>query len=210
MSLRIPSPLRSPGASYSSSRSSAFSTCSSCTCVSATRNSCSFTHPSRPTTNTLAQSLCPQHQNCSKSHPGVSRPRASAAAETDVLYVLSAADRQGTGSALASSVGRANSSDDEDGEELQHDEDPVDAAEEARVSAENLSKVPPFVPASGWIIIMPPDSQEALDSYSWTGKRLAMKFEGGWSIGSFRRKVKRGEPEAWCTTCANFESARAR
>ena len=132
----------------------------------------------------------------SKSHPDVSRPRASAAAETDVLYVLSAADRQGTGSALASSVGRANSSDDEDGEELQHDEDPVDAAEEARVSAENLSKVPPFVPASGWIIIMPPDSQQALDSYSWTGKRLAMKFEGGWSIGSFRRKGKRGEREA--------------
>ena len=50
----------------------------------------------------------------SKSHPDVSRPRASAAADTDVLYVLSAADRQGTGSALASSVGRANSSDDED------------------------------------------------------------------------------------------------
>ena len=47
-SLRIPSPLRSPGASYSSSRSSAFSPCSSCRCVSATRNSCSFTHPSRP------------------------------------------------------------------------------------------------------------------------------------------------------------------
>jgi hypothetical protein len=65
VSLRIPSPLRSPGASYSSSRSSAFSPCSSCTCVSATRNSCSFTHPSRPTTNTRAQSLCPQHQNCS-------------------------------------------------------------------------------------------------------------------------------------------------
>ena len=43
---------------------------------------------------------------------------------------------------------------------------------------------------------MPPDSQQALDSYSWTGKRLAMKFEGGWSIGSFRRKGKRGEREA--------------
>ena len=98
--------------------------------------------------------------------------------------------------ALASSVGRANSSDDEDGEELEHDEDAADAAEEARVSAENLSKVPPFVPASGWIIIMPPDSQQALDSYSWTGKRLAMKFEGGWSTGSFRRKAKRGEREA--------------
>ena len=47
MSLRIPSPIRSPGASYSSSRSSAFCPCSFCTCVSATRNSCSFTHPSR-------------------------------------------------------------------------------------------------------------------------------------------------------------------
>ena len=64
------------------------------------------------------------------------------------------------------------------------------------MSAENLSKVPPFVPASGLIIIMPPDSQAALDSYSWTGKRLAMKFEGGWSIGSFRRKAKREEREA--------------
>ena len=123
----------------------------------------------------------------SRSHPGVSRPRASAAVETDVLYVLSAADRQGTGSALASSVGRANSSDDEDGEELEHDEDAADAAEEARVSAENLSKVPPFVPASGLIIIMPPDSQAALDSYSCTGKRLAMKFEGGWSICACQR-----------------------
>ena len=60
------------------------------------------------------------------------------------------------------------------------------------------------------IIIMPPDSRADLEAYSWTGERLAMKFEGGWSIGSFRRKVKRGEPEAWCTTCANFESARAR
>ena len=132
----------------------------------------------------------------SRSHPGVSRPRASASAQTDVLDVLSGADRQSTGSAMASSVGRADSSDDEDGEELEHDEDAADAAEEARVSAENLSKVPPFVPASGWIIIMPPDSQQALDSYSWTGKRLAMKFEGGWSIGSFRRKGKRGEREA--------------
>ena len=81
----------------------------------------------------------------SRSHPGVSRPRASASAQTDVLDVLSGADRQSTGSAMASSVGRADSSDDEDGEELEHDEDPADAAEEARVSAENLSKIPPFV-----------------------------------------------------------------
>ena len=45
------------------------------------------------------------------------------------------------------------------------------------------------------IIIMPPDSRADLEAYSWTGERLAMKFEGGWSIGSFRRKVKRGEPD---------------
>jgi hypothetical protein len=48
---------------------------------------------------------------------------------------------------------------------------------------------PPFVTPGGWIIIMPPDSQESLDSYSWTrtGKRLAMKFEGGWSICACQR-----------------------
>ena len=45
--------------------SSAFSPCRSCTCFSATRNSCSFTHPSRPTLNTRSQFECPQHQNCS-------------------------------------------------------------------------------------------------------------------------------------------------
>jgi len=78
------------------------------------------------------------------------------------------------------------------------DEATADTVEESRVSAENLAKVPPFVPPPDWIIIMPPDSEAELESYKWTEKRLAMKFEGGWSICSFRRKAKleRGEREA--------------
>jgi len=75
------------------------------------------------------------------------------------------------------------------------DEATADTVEESRVSAENLAKVPPFVPPPDWIIIMPPDSEAELESYKWTEKRLAMKFEGGWSIGSFRRKGRRGEAQ---------------
>ena len=161
MSLRIPSPIRSPGASYSSSRSKAFL-------------------PSR-------------------SHPGVSRPRASQESEKDAYDVLKAVDRQDVAEALAASRGqigdRVTTSDDEDGGEWQDDEATADTVEESRVSAENLAKVPPFVPPPDWIIIMPPDSEAELESYKWTEKRLAMKFEGGWSIGSFRRKGRRGEAQ---------------
>jgi hypothetical protein len=133
----------------------------------------------------------------SKSHPGVSRPRSSQESEKDVYDVLKAVSRQDAAEALAASRGqigdRVTTSDDEDGGEWQDDEAAADAAEESRVSAENLAKVPPFVPPAGWIIIMPPDSEAELESYKWTEKRLAMKFEGGWSIGSFRRKGRRAE-----------------
>ena len=135
----------------------------------------------------------------SRSHPGVSRPRSSQESETDVYAVLKAVDRQDAVEALAASRGqigdRVTTSDDEDGGEWQDDEATADTVEESRVSAENLAKVPPFVPPPDWIIIMPPDSEAELESYKWTEKRLAMKFEGGWSIGSFRRKGRRGEAQ---------------
>jgi hypothetical protein len=54
-------------------------------------------------------------------------------------------------------------------------------------------------PSAGWMVIMPPDcddSQQDLDDYSWTGKRLAMKFEGGWSTATYRRKCSRDEGAA--------------
>jgi hypothetical protein len=44
--------------------------------------------------------------------------------------------------------------------------------------------------------IMPPDSQRDLDDYLWTGKRLAMKFEGGWSTATYRPKCSRDEGAA--------------
>ena len=135
----------------------------------------------------------------SRSHPGVSRPRASQESEKDAYDVLKAVDRQDAAEALAASRGqigdRVTSSDDEDGGECSDDEATADTVEESRVSAENLAKVPPFVPPPDWIIIMPPDSEAELESYKWTEKRLAMKFEGGWSIGSFRRKGRRGEAQ---------------
>jgi len=136
----------------------------------------------------------------SRSHPGVSRHRASKESEVDVLDRLSAAGSRAAAAAISEARGqtgdRSASCDDEDAEKSQDDEDRADSEEEARVSAENLSKVPPFVPPAGWIMIMPPDSQEDFDTYVWKGKRLAMKFEGGWSIGSFRRKGRRTEKEA--------------
>ena len=70
-------------------------------------------------------------------------------------------------------------SDDEDQDEFENEHAKADAVEEARVALENLAKVPPFVPLAGWLTIPPLDSQEELDAYSWTGRRLAKSKEDG-------------------------------
>jgi hypothetical protein len=43
-----------------------------------------------------------------------------------------------------------------------------------------------------------PDSSDALKTFQWKGKKLAMKFEGGWSIASYKRPCSRKEgPEGY-------------
>jgi hypothetical protein len=43
-----------------------------------------------------------------------------------------------------------------------------------------------------------PSSSDALKAFQWKGKRLAMKFEGGWSTASYKRACTRREaPEGY-------------
>ena len=43
-----------------------------------------------------------------------------------------------------------------------------------------------------------PDNSAALKAFQWKGKRLAMKFEGGWSTVSYKRTCNRREaPEGY-------------
>ena len=64
---------------------------------------------------------------------------------------------------------------------------------------QNLTdSVPPFIAPTSWIVMANPASSEALKAFQWKGKRLAMKFEGGWSTASHKRACTRREaPEGY-------------
>ena len=93
--------------------------------------------------------------------------------QEDVHHVLQAVERLSAAAALAAASaqmgGNISASADED-EDSNNNEEEADRGEQVRMSAENLTKVLPFVPATGWIVIMPPDSPVELDDYVWTGK----------------------------------------
>ena len=50
-----------------------------------------------------------------------------------------------------------------------------------------MDSVPPFIAPTSYIVMTSPDSSDALKEFQWKGKKLAMKFEGGWSTASYKR-----------------------
>jgi hypothetical protein len=56
-----------------------------------------------------------------------------------------------------------------------------------------IDSVPPFIAPTSWIVMASPDSSDALKAFQWKGKKLAMKFGGGWSIASCKRPCSRKE-----------------
>ncbi len=56
-----------------------------------------------------------------------------------------------------------------------------------------MDSVHPFIPPTSWILIANPASSDELKAFQWKGKRLAMKFEGGWSPGCYKRACNRRE-----------------
>ena len=61
-----------------------------------------------------------------------------------------------------------------------------------------IDGVPPFISPTSWIVMASPDSSDALKAFQWRGKKLDMKFEGGWSTASYKRPCSRKEgPEGY-------------
>ena len=79
-----------------------------------------------------------------------------------------------------------------DDDESEDDESHSADLHERMPAQQNLmDSVPPFVPPTSWIVMAHPASSDALKSFQWKGKRLAMKFEGGWSTASYKRVTKK-------------------
>ena len=143
----------------------------------------------------------------SRSHPDVLRPRAGGGVEVEVHDILSAADRAdevnghlramtqnaaGPRSAEAGDVGG-------DDDEVEDDESHSTDLHESMPAQQNLmDTVSPFIPPTSWIVIANPSSSDELKAFQWKGKRLAMKFEGGWSTACYKRACNRREaPEGY-------------
>jgi hypothetical protein len=61
-----------------------------------------------------------------------------------------------------------------------------------------MDTVSPFIPPTSWIVIANPSSSDELKAFQWKGKRLTMKFEGGWSTACYKRACNRREaPEGY-------------
>jgi hypothetical protein len=50
-----------------------------------------------------------------------------------------------------------------------------------------VDSVSPFIVPTSYIGITSPDSSDVLKEFQWKGKKLAMKSEGGWNTGSYKR-----------------------
>jgi hypothetical protein len=132
----------------------------------------------------------------SRSHPGVLRPRVGGGIEADVHDILSVADRaeevnghlrtmtQNAGAGQTTEGGEVGGDDDESEDDESHS---ADLHERMPAQQNLMDSVPPFVPPTSWIVMAHPASSDALKSFQWKGKRLAMKFEGGWSTASYKR-----------------------
>ena len=143
----------------------------------------------------------------SRSHPGVLRPRVGGGIEADVHDILSAADRaedvnghlrtmtQNAGAGQTTEGGEVGGDDDESEDDESHS---ADLHERMPAQQNLMDSVPPFVPPTSWIVMAHPASSDALKSFQWKGKRLAMKFEGGWSTASYKRACTgREAPEGY-------------
>ena len=61
-----------------------------------------------------------------------------------------------------------------------------------------MDSVSPFIAPTSYIVMTSPDSSDALKEFQWKGKKLTMKFEGGWIIASYNRPCSRKEgPEGY-------------
>ena len=138
----------------------------------------------------------------SRSDPGISRPRGTGGVEEDVHNMLSAQDRAQEvdahvhANADNTGAGQRQESEDigSDDDEAQRDEVPsVDLHETMPVQQDLIDAVPPFIPPPKWMVMAHPASRDALQAFQWTGKRLATKFEGGWSTASHKQECKRTE-----------------
>ena len=129
----------------------------------------------------------------SRSHPDVLRPRAGGGVEVEVHDILSAADRveeaNGHSRATTQNAGTAQPSEGDvggDDDESEDDESDSSDLHESMSAHQNLmDTVPPFIAPTSWIVMTNPDSSATLKTFQWKGKRLTMKFEGGWSTVSY-------------------------
>ena len=135
------------------------------------------------------------------------RPRGGGGVEVEVHDILSAADRaeevhgylgdmtQNAGAAESAEAGHVGGDDDEAEDDESHS---ADLHERMPAQQNLMDSVPPFVPPTSWIVMAHPASSDALKSFQWKGKRLAMKFEGGWSTASYKRACTgREAPEGY-------------
>ena len=135
------------------------------------------------------------------------RPRVGGGIEADVHDILSAADRaeevnghlrtmtQNAGAGQTTEGGEVGGDDDESEDDESHS---ADLHERMPAQQNLMDSVPPFVPPTSWIVMAHPASSDALKSFQWKGKRLAMKFEGGWSTTSYKRACTgREAPEGY-------------
>jgi hypothetical protein len=142
----------------------------------------------------------------SRSHPGVLRPRVVGGIEVDVHDILSAADRAEVNGHLRTMPQNAGAAQDAEGGEVGGDDDETEDDEShsadlhERIPAQQnlMDSVLPFVPPTSWIVMGHPPSSDTLKPFQWKGKRLGMKFEGGWSTASYKRTCTRKEaPEGY-------------
>jgi hypothetical protein len=61
-----------------------------------------------------------------------------------------------------------------------------------------MDSMSPFIAPTSWIVMTDPVSRNEFKAFQWKGKRLDMKFEGGWSTASNKRACNRREtPEGY-------------
>ena len=128
------------------------------------------------------------------------RPREGGGVQVEVHDILSVTDRpeqvnghvrsmtQNAGTAQSAEEGDVRGDDDEVEDYESHITDP----HESMSAQQNLmDTVPPFITPTSLIVMINPVSSSVSKTFQWKGKRLTMKFEGGWSTASYKRACNR-------------------